>query len=88
MYLENIMLSEISRVEKAHVWKIKTTTNPHIDTEIRLVVIRGEGEKGEGKRGKGHMCTVTMTDGNQSLGGEHDVSKQKLKYNDVHLKFI
>ena len=34
------------------MWKIRTTTNKHIDTEIRSVVTRGEGGTQESKRSK------------------------------------
>lgn len=53
------------------------TTNKHRDTENRLVITRVAGGKEEGKGVKGHMCTVT--NGNQTLGGEHDVFYTEIK---------
>ena len=46
------MLSEIRQsqilYDLTHKWKIKTTPDKHIHTEIRLVVPRGEGRKEKG----------------------------------------
>ena len=54
------MLSEVSPMEKAktsdftHVkYKTKNKTKTNIDTDNRLVVIRGGGEWGEDEMGKG-----------------------------------
>ena len=56
-----------------HKQKIKTTTtaNKHIDTEIRLMITRGEGGRGEGRRSDREDVQVMSS--NQSLGGGHDV---------------
>ena len=61
MDLEDIMLNEISQMEKDkyHMislpcgrFKKTTKTNKHIDTENRLVVTRWEGWWGESERSK------------------------------------
>ena len=54
--------SVVIQIRITHKRKIKTTTNKHTDTEIRLVVTRGEGQKEEETRVKGHTSTVTDGD--------------------------
>ena len=56
-----------------------------METEIGFMVTRGEGGR-EGRKGVNwHMCVVM--DGNQSLGGEHDVIYTEFEiYYNVHLK--
>ena len=52
MSLEDIMLSEISRMQKdkyrmislmCNLNEMKWSKNKHVDTEIRVKIIRGEG---------------------------------------------
>ena len=59
------------------MWKIKitTTTNKYIDTEVRLVVTRGE--EGRVKGVIGPVCMVM--DGNESLGGKHNAVYTEIK---------
>ena len=57
-------------------------TNKHVDKENRLVVTRGEGNRGRAKAA--HMLWWIKT---RLLLVNMRQSRQKLKYNNVHLKF-
>ena len=65
---------------------MKTTTNKHTETEIGLMVTRGEG--GREERETGDQAPVCGHGLQLVLDGEHDVIYTETKYNDVHLKFI
>ena len=66
MDLEDIMLSEISQIERqilyvfTYMWNLKSKTNEkqqnrnrHTDTKNKLVFTRGARDKGRGKLGEG-----------------------------------
>ena len=63
------------------MWK----TNKHLDKENRLAVTREEGGYGKGERSKEHISMVMMETRLLVLNAMQSV--QKLKYNNVHLKF-
>ena len=64
-------------ISSAHAGRYKTDKTILVDTENRLVVIRGEGKDLQGSSGGRIHCTATI--GNQTHCGDHFVVYTKME---------